>query len=56
MDWGKFSKKIYEWVHEDPQNINKIGRRALIVSVSPFIIGEVIALIMIAIMKIGGVL
>lgn len=54
FDWGKIDKKIYEWVHEEPNNINKIGRRALIVAISPFVIGELIALIMVVIMKVGG--
>lgn len=54
FDWGKFDKKIYEWVHEEPNNINKIGRRALTVAVSPMVIGSLIALIIIGIIKVGG--
>ena len=54
MIGGKFDKKIYEWVHEEPNNINKIGRRALTVAVSPMVIGSLIALIIIGIIKVGG--
>lgn len=54
LDWGKIDKKIYEWVHEEPNNVNKIGRRALIVAVSPLVIGSLIALIMVTIIEMGG--
>lgn len=54
MDWGKIDKKIYEWVHEEPNNINKIGRRASIVAVSPMVIGGLIALVIVGIIKMGG--
>lgn len=55
FDLGKIDRKIYEWVHEEPENINKIGRRALTVAVSPMVIGALIALIIIiGIIKVGG--
>lgn len=54
FDLGNIDKKIYAWVHEEPQNVNKIGRRALIVAVSPIIIGGLIALIIVEIIRIGG--
>ena len=49
FDLENIDKKIYEWVHEEPKNVNKIGRRALIVAVSPMIIGGLIALIIVEI-------
>ena len=54
FDWGKIDKKIYKWVHEEPNNIMKINRRALIVAVSSLVIGGLISLIIVVIMKIGG--
>lgn len=51
---GNFDKKIYEWVREEPQNVNKIGRRALIVTVSPIAIGGLIALIIVEIIMMGS--
>ncbi len=54
FDLENIDKKIYEWVHEEPKNVNKIGRRALIVAVSPMIIGGLIALIIAEIIRMGG--
>lgn len=54
VNLGDFDKKIYEWVHEDPPNTEKIGKRALIVAVSPLYLEGLIALIIIELIKIGG--
>lgn len=54
FDLENVDKKIYAWVHEEPQNVNKIGKRALIVAVSPMVIGGLIALIIVEIVMMGG--
>lgn len=50
----EFDKKIWEWVHKDPNNIKKINRRAILVAISPLLIGSILALILIAIIDLGG--
>ena len=51
---SEFDRKVWEWVHKEPDNIKKINRRAILVAISPLLIGSVIALIFIAIIELGG--
>lgn len=54
LGWDNFERKIRNWVHENPNDIQQIKNRALIVAVSPVLIGFIIGLIVIAIIKVGG--
>lgn len=56
LNIGNFDKKIYNWVHKDPDNVNQIGFRALVVAISPLILGGVIALVMLSIIEMVGLL
>ena len=51
---SEFDKKIWGWVHKEPDNIKKINRRAIFVAISPLLIGSIMALILIAIIDLGG--
>lgn len=45
---------LMKWVHSDPEDINKIERRALMVTLYPFFLGFGIACLIILIIEYGG--
>lgn len=54
LKWNDFEKKIRNWVHENPNDIQQIKNRAMIVAASPVFVGFTIGLIIIAIIQLGG--
>lgn len=54
LNWNDFEQNIWNWVHENPDDIQQIKNRAMIVAGSPVFIGVAIGLILITIMQIGG--
>lgn len=52
LNLDNFDKKIRNWVHENPNDIQQICRRAMIIGISPLVILGLVALIIIAIIEI----
>lgn len=58
FNWNNFIDKVYRWVHENQNDIEQIKNRSMLVSASPifigFLIGIIIAIIVILISEVGG--
>ena len=54
FDWNNFIDKIHHWVHENPNDIQQIKNRAMIIAGSPVFIGFIIGLILVLILKVVG--
>ena len=49
-----FNNKIYNWVHEDEENVAQIHKRAMIVATSPIWIGGIVGTLLIVVLLILG--
>lgn len=54
LNWDNFEEKICNWVHEDPDDIQKIKNRALMIATGPVFIGFTIGLIIFVIIEVSG--